>query len=214
LKLLSSFLLALAIIGCKDSGKIPDNFDYGKTENGIYRNNYFNFQVPVPTDWSIQNKEQTEEIRKRGRKVMEEANKDFAEKINANDIRSATLLTVFKFPVDSAAAEFNPSFMMVAENLAGSNTVKSGEDYLEQAKSLMLQSNMGYKITPGFTKEKIGKREFHVMETANNYGGTEDVRQLYYATIDKGFALATIISFTSKEQEDELKKMIHQLKFD
>lgn len=202
------------LIGCKDSGKIPDNFDYGKTENGVYRNDFFKFQVPVPADWSIQNKEQTEEIRKRGRQMMEDANKDFADKISASDVRSATLLTVFKYPVDSAAMEFNPSFMIVSENMAGAKGIKRGQDYLEQAKKLMFQSNMGYRVTPGFTKEKIDNREFDVMETVNNYGGQEDVKQLYYATIDKGFALVTIISFATEEQEAELKKTLGQIKFD
>ena len=214
MKLTSFFLIALVVVGCNSQDKIPENFDYGKTENNVYRNEYFKFQVPVPADWSVQNKEQTEQIMQRGREMMEDANKEFADKISANNVRSATLLTVFKYPVDSSAAEFNPSLMMVAENIKGARGIDDGSDYLEQAKKLMLQSQMGYKVVAGFEKEKIDGREFHVMQAANSYGGMDDVKQLYYATVDKGFALVTIISYTSKEQETELKAMLHKLKFD
>jgi len=31
--------------------KIPDDFDYGRIEDGVYKNDYFNMKVSLPAAW-------------------------------------------------------------------------------------------------------------------------------------------------------------------
>ncbi len=213
MKLLTCFLSAIVLLACNQPESIPEDFDYGKIENGVYRNEYFKFTIPVPESWELQSKEQIEEIRKRGREIVAERNKDLAERVRASEVRSATLLTIFRYPPDSAQEGFNPSLILLAENIKGGKNIKKGADYLEQAKSHMLQSGMGFKISPEYASEKLGGRNFDLMETKNNYDGMEDVTQLYYATIDGDFALVALISFTTAEHEAELKEILHKIKF-
>ena len=61
----------LLIAGCKQT---PKNFDYGKIENGVYRNNYFDFEIPVPANWAVQNREQVQELQKTGEELIDAGN--------------------------------------------------------------------------------------------------------------------------------------------
>ena len=100
----------------------------------------------------------------------------------------------------------------MAENLKGS-TVKTAGDYLQHVMALMRQSKISFTISSDITTEMIGNRPFERMETSSKYGGNVDVMQSYYVFVDKGFALALLISYSNNEQRDQLEKNIHMLKF-
>jgi hypothetical protein len=200
-------------LSCRQSQKIPENFDYGKTENGVYTNKYFDMEVPVPDKWVVQNKEQTEALIQKDNEAIEKSNKELTPQIKTGKVRSATLLAVFKNRTDSLTSEFNASILIRAENLGTIPGIKTGVDYLAQVEKLMRKARMGYQITPGFTSKKIGGKEFDVLRVTRNEGEVRDIKQLYHATIDKGFALAIIISFDTDQQAEELHDILHNIKF-
>jgi hypothetical protein len=213
MRLITSLLVILLFVGCKQSAKIPDDFDYGKIESGIYKNNYFDFELPVPANWSVQNKEQVEQIKKLSEDMIGEKNKDLASQLKASEINYASLLTVFKYALDSAVAgEFNPSFALVAENLKNAPTIKSGKDYLVQAQTLMRQSGLTYSFEPGFSSERLGNKDFDRMNVVMTVRGV-DVQQSYYAILDKRFALAIVVSYGNDEQKQALKEVVSKIKF-
>ncbi len=204
-------LLLFAILSCKQSSKIAENFDYGKIENGVYSNNYFDFEIPVPEKWVVQNKEQVKQMQKQGEDLIAEKDKELAKKIRAGDISTAILLTVFKNRIDTVVVnEYNSSFVILAENLGTMSGINKGDDYLAHAKTFLQQS--GYKFPSGFYSEKIGNKKFDGMDVSMNSKGTE-VKQSYYSTISKNFALSIIISFVTDEQERELKNVLNRIKF-
>lgn len=201
-------ILLLTVTACKQQ---PKNFDYGKIENGTYTNSYFDFEIPVPSNWAVQNKEQVQQLQKTGEDLVSGNNKELGAKIKAADVRTAILLTVFKNKTDAVADKFNSSFIILSENLGGM-PIKKGSDYLAHAKEIMQQSNMSYQFAPEYSTEKIGNREFDRMDVSLS-GQSENVQQSYYSVIDKGFALSIIISYGDDQQKAELKNIINKIKF-
>jgi len=201
-------VVLLAIAGCKQQ---PKNFDYGKIENGVYTNGYFDFEIPVPPNWAVQNKDQVQQLQKTGEELVSGNNKELGAKIKAADVRTAMLLTVFKNKTDAVTDKFNSSFIILSENLGGM-PIKKGSDYLAHAKEIMQQSNMSYQFAPDYSTEKIGNKEFDRMDVSLN-GQTGNVQQSYYSVIDKDFALSIIISYGDDQQKAELKNIIDKIKF-
>jgi len=209
---LSIFIfLMITAAACQHSSKIPDNFDYGKMENGVYTNNYFDFEIPVPDKWTVQTKEQVQQLRKQGEDSAYGDNAELKTKIKAADIQTAILLTVFKNKTDSAINGFNYSFIILAENLDNSGE-KEGKDYLAHAKEIMKQSNVSYQFSPEFYSEKIGNKKFDGMDVSL-IANADNVQQSYYSRIDRNFALSFIISYASNEQKTELKNIINKIRF-
>lgn len=201
-------VLLLALSGCKQQ---PKDFDYGKIENGVYTNNYFDFEIPVPANWAVQNKEQEQQLQKKGEELISGSDKELGAKIKAANVRTAILLTVFKNKTDAVTDKFNSSFIILSENLGGM-PVKKGSDYLAHAKEIMQQSNMSYQFAPDYSTEKIGNKQFDRMDVSLG-GQVQNVQQSYYSMIDKNFALSIIISYGDDQQKAELKDIINKIKF-
>lgn len=205
-------LLAVILFSCNDSNKIPENFDYGKVESNVYENNFFGLELPIPSDWNVQSKEQMQQIGEEGRKIIGEHNKELAEKIKASEVTSATLLSVFKYRDDTVTGQFNPSFGIIVENL-GRSGVGTAKGYLEQAKALMERSGITYHFAPEFTTQRLGNKDFTLMELTARYKGDIDVDQLYYCCVEKKFAISLIASFGNDEQKAELLKILSNIHF-
>ncbi|HMG69052.1 MAG TPA: hypothetical protein VK588_15245 [Chitinophagaceae bacterium] len=207
-------LLLFALLGCNQSRKIPLDFDYGKIGNGIYTNKFFGFEIPVPGKWFVQNKELLQQLQKKIEDSMAKKNEDLASRIRASDISSAVLLTVLKKnEIDTTSGDFNSSFMILAENIGTISGVSKGDQYLVHAKAIMKQTGASYKFPSDIYEEKIGNKEFYGMDIILNINGT-DLKQSYYSTVDKGFALSMIISYDTEDQHKELKSIINNIKFD
>ena len=202
------FFLLFTLAGCDQSEK---TFDYGKIKNGVYKNDYFDFKIPIPQNWDVRNDEQMQQLQKNGGEVMSGNNKELAEKIAEADA-TAILLTVFKNKTDTTATEFNPSFIILSENIQGTPGVKMGKDYLDQAKYLMQQSKMPYHFAPDYSTEMIGNKEFDRMDVSFD-GQAGNVQQSYYAILVNNFALSIIISYGDTKQKAELKGIINKIKF-
>ena len=160
----------------------PDNFDYGRVENGIYLNDYFNFQIILPANWIVQSKEQTEHIVDTGKKLMAGDDDNMKAMLAASEINSANLLAAFQYEVGTSV-EYNPNIMLVAENIRNAPGVKNGSDYLFQARRIIENSQFKYDyLSTEFEKETIGGAEFYKMYARLNYMGLE-IKQIYYSTI-------------------------------
>lgn len=211
---LFNFLLILVLfISCRQSSKIPGDFDYGKTENGVYTNKYFDMEVKIPAGWMIQSKEQIDSILNKGKKILEEKNKEIASHVEKIEKHSPTLLMVFKYPADSFIIGYNPYFMIMAEKLNPLSGIKTGVDYLENERNLMKQAKLGYHVTSDYSVKNISNREFDVLRFTKAVGEQMDVQRVYHVRMEKGFALDIIISYASSKQEEELTDVLHNIKF-
>ena len=210
-KQLILLLLVTAFCSCQTNEK-PKGFDYGKVENNIYSNSFFNFKIVLPSEWIVQSKEQTENLVEVGKDLVAGDDNNMKAIIKASEINSAYLLTVFQYEVGSAV-EYNPSLMLIAENLKLAPGIKKGSDYLFQTRKLLKQSQIEYNnIDSEFEKVSIDNEEFYQMNLDLNHSGL-NIKQSYFSTIRNGFSVNAIISFVTSEQKNELEKILNSLKF-
>ncbi len=205
-------LLILVIIASCQTNEKPKGFDYGKVENNIYKNSFFDFNITLPSDWVVQTKEQNDDLVEMGKDLVAGNDENLKTAIEASEINSAYLLTVFKHKVGTAV-KYNPSLMLVAENLKLAPGIKTGGDYLFQTKKFLKQSQVKYNhIDQEFKKVNLDNQEFYKMNLDLNHMDFS-IKQSYYSTIKKGFSINAIISYATDEQKDELEKMLNSLKF-
>jgi len=204
--------LVLIFFSCKNKVSIPEDFDYGKIDNGVYVNDYFDFEIPVPGEWHVQNKEQIERIRQAGGEMIAEKNKELAEQVKASAVNSAILLAAYKYKLDSAVQGYNPSFSIIVENLGSMSGVSTGREYMSYVKKIMANSGIEYRSVSEFYSEPLGNKKFDVMENIMSVKGF-DINQKYYAAIERNFAFVVIASFIRSDQKKELVNIIDKIKF-
>jgi len=202
----------IIILGC--SGQESQvKFDFGSVENNTYTNSYFNFKMSLPTDWTLQSHEETEDIMKEGRKLVAGDDKNLESAIKAAEINTAHLLVIYQYEM-GAAVDYNPSLMLIAENLKNAPGIKTGADYLFHARKLLSQSQIQYDhLDEKFEQIDINGMIFYLMNTNINYLGY-DIKQKYYSTIYKDFSLNMIISYVYDEQKTELEQSINSMMFE
>jgi len=209
--LIGLLFLAIFTISCSNSNK-PKDFDYGSVVNNKYTNSFFDMEISLPSDWVVQTKEQTENLVKQGKEIVAGDDKNLKAVLNASEINSANLMVMFQFEV-GAAVEYNPNFMLVAENIKNFPGIKNGSDYLYQARKLIVRSQLQYdSIDEEFTKVTINNTEFYTMNAILNVSDV-GIRQTYYSTILNGFCISAIISYINDEQKAELEKVINSISF-
>jgi hypothetical protein len=205
------FLVTIVLNSCNIQSK-PKSFDYGRVENNKYVNSYFSFEMNVPSQWIVQTKEQMENIANEGKNLVAGDDAKMKAALNAADVNSANLLSVFQYE-RGAAVEYNPSIALVAENIKNFPGIKNGSDYLFQVRKLLEQSQLKYdNLDKEFLKEVINGIDFYKMNAEIQYGGL-DIKQVYYSTISNGFSFNAIISFVNDEQKEVLLNCINSMKF-
>lgn len=203
--------IVTVLLSCSDQKKkLPENFDFGKIENGSYQNDYFDMEVLFNPNWIVQDKQAMNNLVERGSDLVTGDNKNLKSIVKASQVNTAYLLAVFKHEV-GAAVEYNPSFMIVAENTKNFPGIKNGKDYLFHAKKLLKQTQMSYSFEKEVFEQKIGKSLFHVMEAKLDYMG-KIIIQEYISTVNRGFSLSFIISYTTEEEKNELYEVINNIK--
>ena len=211
IKILGLILLIIVTSSFKNNNH-SKNFDYGHVKKGVYFNDFFGFNIELPEDWVVQSKEQTENLANSGRKLVIGDNKNLKAIIEASEINTANLLIAFQYELGSPV-DYNPSIMIIAENIKNAPGIKNGSDYLYQAKRLIQQTQLKYEyLSEKFDLEKINEVEFYKMNTRVNYLDL-DIKQEYYSTVLNGFSLNFIISYISDDQKEVLISSINSLTF-
>lgn len=205
-------LITAIILSNYNSYGQSDNFDYGHIENGIYTNNYFNLKIILPANWVVQSKEQTESILDKGKKLLAGDDKKMSAIIKASEINSANLIAVFQYKLGSAV-KYNPSIMIIAENIKNSPGIKNGSDYLFHTRRIMEQGQFKYDfLSKNFRKENIHDIDFYKMDARLTYMGI-DIKQVYYSTVLKEFSFNVVISYITDVQKDILIQSINSISF-
>ena len=205
-------LLLIVLSGCCQY-KIVNPFEYGKLENNIYENTYFKIKVKIPDTWVIQSKEKIENLSRQGSELAAGSNKNLKEKIKAAENNSSSLLAVFKYEI-GASVDFNPSIILISENISYFPGIRSGADYLLQAKKLLRQSQikMEFEQEEDFPMRKIGNRDFYYINVkADNQGN--QIKQVYYSRVVGKFCLNLIVSYLTEAQKAEIEQTLNEIEF-
>jgi hypothetical protein len=168
--------------------------------------------MTIPAKWIVQTKEEMDYLAKTGAELVTGNDSKLKAVVKAAEINTANLLAAFQYE-RGASVEYNPSLMLVAENIMNIPGIKSGSDYLFQTRRLLEQSQFKHDyMDKEFQKELINGTEFYKMNAEINYMGLV-IKQTYYSTIIDRFSFSAVISYVSEEQKLELLKSINSMKF-
>lgn len=209
---MKKFILSFAILTlftCKTEQKMPENFDYGSIENGVYSNDYFQMRVPFDDSWHIKSQDEMQEIAEAGKELIE--NESYKRALEVSEINNAYLFTLSQHGPDDLF-NYNPSLSIVAENTKMFPHVKRGRTYLEEVQKVLNQTAINYKFEMIDEAHNIGSQNFDIMNVDLNYAGI-DIKQQYYTTISKGFSLSIILSYVTEEHKAKLESMLETIVF-
>jgi hypothetical protein len=206
-------LLSLFWTNCSNFDQaLPKNFDYGEVKDDVYSNAFFDFSMNIPSGWFVQNKEEMEEIREISKNIIAGDDKKMKTQLDASDITSAHLLTVFQYELYTPVM-FNPNLIITVDNLKTALRIKTETDCLKQLRETLLQTQLYTYVDDEFDKETINEVDFYLVKAGIEFEDF-DMFQKCYVTFRNGFAICFIISFIDEEQEDMLMISIKSIKFD
>jgi len=199
----------LALTGC--GKKAVEEIGYGEVKNSVYENAYFGLKLPLPADWSVQDEAMRQRLADMGNKAIAGSDQNLKATLKASEQSSVNLLAAFQHPVGSPVP-FNPNFVGVAEKVGHMPGIKRGKDYQYQMKKLMEMGQIKMNFAEETTTEKLGGVDFDVLSVTLPLGRTS-VRQKYYTTIMKGYALSFVVTFSTDEEEGMLAKIMQGMTF-
>lgn len=207
-------LLAVSFVSaCNMAGKIDaeENFDYGQTQQNVYFNRYFDFKMPIPAEWIQLNREELYAFDNEDEPGYNPAKMETTTK--AKDVETVTILSLNKYPEDSIV-DFNPSLMIVVENVSANFMIKDGKDYVGALVKALKDTDLDYQFDENSTPKTIGGKEFYILNTSvDNQLMDQPITQLYYSTVIKGFALVGILTYTGESDGTELAQVMEGMVF-
>ena len=207
---LQLFIVAGLWQGCRP--KATDEVDFGSYNKIGYTNHYFGMTVPIPADWSVQDQAAQQRLTKLGQNAIAGSNKNLNAMLKASDLQSINLFGAFQYPLGTPG-RFNPSIMGVAEQVRQLPGIQKGRDYLEHVKQLMQSGQMEISFPKAVHSQALAGVDFDVMEPELKVGRVL-VKQEYFATILKGYALSIIISYSSDAERVRLHDILDKTTFD
>ena len=206
----------LFLTGCthlnskKNEAALPASFDYGKAENGIYSNAYFRIKVHYDTNWHQLSRDEIMNLTEIIDENVAGKNEKLKAFYNASKVKTAYLFLCSKYPAN-ATLEFNPSISLMVENVAMLPSLSSGLEYINQAKKIMAQTNSDYQF--GSTQQKqVGKMTFFAL-TAIPAAIDPTLRQEYWVTIYRDFALCFVMTYKNEEDQKTMHQIIESIEF-
>jgi hypothetical protein len=205
-KLFLAPLIAIVVFisGCEQKAK--DEIDFGVFNNSVYQNNYFGLTVALPSDWSIQDQEAQRRIMELGSEIVAADDQNLKAAIKASELTTVNLFAAFEHPLGTPVP-YNSGIMCLAEKVHHMPGIKQGSDYLFHTRMLLESSQMQISFPQEISTETLGGQQFDVMHTVISMAGVK-IRQKYYTTIIKGYALVFIVSFTTDSEEASLDEIL------
>jgi hypothetical protein len=205
----SFILFSVLLVGC--GKKASDEIDFGTFNKSTYTNKYFGVTVTVPSNWSVQDREAQERIKRVGSAAVAGDDKNLKAVLKASELQTVQLFTVFQHPLGTPVT-FNPSIMGTAEMVRQMPGIQSGKDYHFQVKKTLQAGQLEISFPKESYTERVSGVEFDVMDQELRIRGLV-VKQRYYTIIKKGYALSFILSFTTDEDEASVHKVLETISF-
>ena len=209
-RFLFGLLLISSLCGLTTCGKRTGIQD-GQVTGNTYSNGYFGFSVDFPAGWEVAPLEVQKELTNMGAEMVSGDDPASKAAVKASLKSTYDLLMVFKHPV-GAPVPWNPSLILVAENLRGSPGIKTGKDYLYHMTRFLINSPMDYKIEQESAPLTLGGRKFYRSDLSVSITG-QQTQQAYVSTVIQGYAISVILSWRSDEEKTVLEKALQTVKF-
>jgi hypothetical protein len=198
-----------SLTGC--GKRASEEIDFGSIKNSVYENQYLGFKVALPQTWSVQDQEAQRQLMALGKGLVAGDDRDLNAMLKASEMQTVNLFAIFKHPRGAAVA-FNPAIMAVAESVRQLPGIQRGKDYLFHARRLLESGQMHISFPREVYTEQLGGIDFDVMDLEFSVGGSV-VKEKYYTTIKKGYALGFIEIYVTEEEESFERAVLGSIQF-
>lgn len=201
-------------VGKDEKDKNDKKIDAGEVEGREYKNKFFGMTIKLPSNWIIATDEEKQAIVDSGKQVAAAGDENKEKQYDMSLERTVYLLVTSQKGLNVQDIT-NPSFMTLAEKLSFFQGVKDGKGYLEEVKKQLkaLAAQIPYNLDKEIYTEKVGGKEFYVLEAVVNGTGVT-LTQKYYASVINSYALSFITTSYSDEQSESLNEIIKTISFE
>jgi len=210
----SKFLILIIIISVliSCSGNSKDLPSEATFKDNIYNNKFFRFQFTLPEGWHIANKETMDSISETGKEIIAGDDENLEKSIEVAQKNIYNLIQAFQVAPGTPLDYYNSNISCIAEKVSQFPGIKSGKDYLLNAKQLINFGQLKFTIDDKIQKVSISGMDFYNMNTFITIMDYE-IKQEYYALYQDDFILAFVIGYSGLEQQEVMHKIINKIKF-
>lgn len=184
--------------------------DDGGVLKGVYTNRFFGFSVSYPRDWVVHGEATNIRLKEIGKERAASTGAMSAATSEVLLRNTYQLLTAFQYPL-GAAVEVNSGFMLVAERVSHAPGIVTGRDYLLYVRPMMIKGG-AVPLTDEPAELTLAGRKFFRQDSRLEINGVS-VAQSIIITIEKGFALAFIMSGKDQPSIDAMVETVQTLRF-
>lgn len=199
------------ILGCKEKPPAERMFDEGHVDGGRYVNDYFGLSMELPKGWVLQDKKEAQALMDKGVGMISKDKEEEHMLKKAMEVQTANLVTLFHYEPGSPVS-FNPSFIVMAENVHSLPGIKEGKDYLFHARQLMESSRMPFTYDGELPDMIVDGVDFQAMKMSV-HSPMASVDQNYYCAVKDGFALSVVMSYQDSATADTLRSILRTTTF-
>lgn len=211
-KFLALTLTVLLLAACGNEEAEPSS---NISEDNVYTNEEFGLSLQLPENWVVQSQEEQNQIAETGKNLIAGDDEEKKEIYDQSLEQTRYLLTAFKYQLGTNT-EFNPSLMVIAENLGQVPEGITANDYLDATKAVLQSANsedISYDISDEYSTTTLGGKEFSVLTANVTLGEELTIQQEMSVVIMNNHALALMKSYGSDEQEQELNTVFDSVTF-
>jgi hypothetical protein len=179
----------------------------GVTKSGYYRNDYFGFSIPFPESWTVVLQRKPHQFQSQGGDALVRDGVLKRGLVNADQSNTHNLLAITDSREESNG--WSPQIVIVGEGIHEGAPFKTADEYLVH--TIKLLSAIRFPKTIVLTPPRettLGARQFWRADFARG-----DVRQSYYATISKGFALSIVVTGGDAAQLSKANGVVQKIHF-
>jgi len=185
--------------------------DFGKFENNVYSNNYFNMHISIPQSWYVMDDEVRIELMKKAVKTVVGDNENLQAVAKASDLKNLSLILASEKP-PGASVGSNPSLLVMAEKVKHLPGMKRGSDYHFTTKKIFEKSAVKPSYPKKIYETSIGSLNFDVLEITFEMGQTQYF-QKQFAAIYKDYALLIALNYRNEADLKKLEEVLQAVTF-
>ncbi|HZH34940.1 MAG TPA: hypothetical protein VEX64_08880 [Pyrinomonadaceae bacterium] len=187
---------------------LPEGLQGEITDEAVYQNTFFNFELDLPEEWQLLNKDELELVLEAGKIFYGHSDARENARVEAAHKR---LITLFAISKEDFGLPGNAMFWAMAEKSVNPALGLRELAALNQ-KPFIGKSRFPAIITRQIYETKIGGANFAAFEGEIEATGTK-VRQKMFFTRRKGYDLTFILIYTKDEDLKVMETAFNSLKF-
>lgn len=204
--LVAVLVLMTLAAGCSKSPKI----DLGVMTGNVFKHDYFGFTITLPADWRIFSDAEMSAIMEAGKDIYAEGDESKKKALDLAELRVLNFFGVSAYPIGVAN---NSNILCSAEKLGNQSGVNIGADYLDIIKGQLSSATFVFRATKEIYPQRLGGKEFHVLELAFDTPDGAEAWENIYAIILDNYALLITATYFNPEDLATIEACLNSLTF-